>query len=82
MTPQHGSTQGTSTQVTAQSMPKNTPRGRQTPSSISSRSTSTYPMKKRSLREIYEDGTPDLFSLFALFSQIDDPLTIEEDVEE
>ena len=39
-------------------------------------------MKTRSLREIYESGTPNSFSLFALFSQIDDPLTFEEAVEE
>ena len=39
-------------------------------------------MKTRSLREIYEYGTPNSFSLFALFSQIDDPLTFEEDDEE
>ena len=34
-------------------------------------------MKTRSLRERYETGTPNPFSLFALFSQIDDPLTFE-----
>ena len=39
-------------------------------------------MKTRSLREIYEVGTPNSFSHFALFSQIDDPLTFEEFVEE
>ena len=39
-------------------------------------------MKTRSLREIYEVGTPNSFSLFALFSQIDDPLTFEKCVEE
>ena len=32
--------------------------------------------------EIYEVGTPDSFSLFALFSQRDDPITFEEAVEE
>ena len=82
MTPRHGSTQGTSTQIAAQATPTSAPRGQQTPSSISSRSTSTEPMKKRSLREIYEVGTPNLISLFALFSPIYDPLTFEEDVEE
>ena len=68
MTPSHGSTQGPSTQVVAQATLTSTPRGQQTPSSISSRSTSTEPMKTRSLREIYEAGTPNSFSLFALFS--------------
>ena len=34
------------------------------------------------MREIYEAGAPNSFSLFALFSQIDDPLTFEEAVEE
>ena len=32
--------------------------------------------------EIYEVGTPNSFSIFALFSQIDDPLTFEQVVEE
>ena len=32
--------------------------------------------------EIYESGTPNSFSLFPLFSQIDDTLTFEEAVEE
>ena len=39
-------------------------------------------MKTRSLQEIYEVGTPNSFSLFALFSHIYDPLTFEEVVEE
>ena len=39
-------------------------------------------MKARSLREIYEVGTPNSFSLFALFSPICDPLTCEEAIEE
>ena len=39
-------------------------------------------MKTRSLREIYEAGTPNPFSLFSLFTPIYDPLTFEEDVEE
>ena len=59
-----------------------TPRGQQTPSSISSRSTSTKPVKTRSLREIYEVSTPNSFSLFALFSPIYDPLTFEEAIKE
>ena len=79
MTPRHGSAQGTSTQVAGQATPTSTPRGQQTPSSSSR---STDPVKTRSLREIYESGTPNSFSLFALFSQIDDPLTFEEVVEE
>ena len=40
------------------------------------------PMKTRILHEIYEAGTPNSFSIFALFSQIDDPLTFEEDFED
>ena len=71
-----------STQVAAQATPTSTPSGHYFPSSSSLRSTSTNPVKKRSLHEIYEDGTPNSFSLFALFSQIDDPLTFEEVVEE
>ena len=39
-------------------------------------------MNTRRLCEIYEVVTPNSFSLFALFSQIDDPLTFEENVEE
>ena len=34
------------------------------------------------MHEIYETNTPNSFSLFALFSQIDDLLTFEEVVEE
>ena len=82
ITPRHGSAQGPSTQVGAQATLKITPSGHQTPSSISSRSTSTELMKTRSLREIYEAGTPNSFSLFALFSPIYDTLTFEEAFEE
>ena len=39
-------------------------------------------MKTRILCEIYEAGKPNSFSLFALFSQIHDPLTFEEVVKE
>ena len=39
-------------------------------------------MRTRILCEIYEAGTPNSFSLFALFSQIYDPLTFEEVVKE
>ena len=42
----------------------------------------TEPVKTRSLREIYEAGTPNSFSLFALFSPIYGPLAFEEAVEE
>ena len=59
-----------------------TPRGSQSTSNSFSRSTSTYPIKTGSLREIYEPGTPNSFSLFTLFSQKDDPLTFEEAVED
>ena len=79
MTPRHGSTQGTSTQIAAQATPTSAPRGQQTPSSSL---TSTDPVKTRSLREIYEYGTQNYFSLFALFSQIYDPLKFEEAVED
>ena len=82
MTPRHSSAQGPSTLVAAQATPTSTPRGQQTPSRISSRSTSTEPVKTISLREIYEAGAPNSFSLFALFSQIYDPLTFEEVVKE
>ena len=82
LTPRHGSAQGSSTQVVAQATLTSTPREQQTPSSISSRSTSTKPVKTRSLREIYEVSTPNSFSLFALFYPIYDPLTFEESVEE
>ena len=39
-------------------------------------------MKTIILCETYEYSTPKSFSLFALFSQIDDPLTFEEVVED
>ena len=73
MTLLYGSAQGTSTQIIAQATPTSTPREQQTPSSSS---TSTDPVKTRSLCEIYEVGIPNSFSLFALFSQIE-PLTFE-----
>ena len=41
-----------------------------------------YPIKIRSLCDIYEPGTPNSFSIFELFSQIDDLLTFKEVVEE
>ena len=82
MTPRYGSAQGPSTQVASQATSTSTPRGQQTPLSISSRSTSIEPVKTRILREIYGAGTPNSFSLFALFSPIYDPLTFEEAVKE
>ena len=42
----------------------------------------TNPLKKISLHEIYEVGTPNSFSIFSLFSQVDDPLTFEGVVKE
>ena len=63
-------------------MKTSTPRDRQNQSSNLSRSISTYPINTRSLHEIYEVGTPNSFSIFALFYQIDDPLTFEEAVED
>ena len=71
-----------STQVAIQATLTSTPRGQHNPLSSSSRSTSIDPVKTRSMREIYEAGTPNSFSLFALFSQIDDPLTFEEFVKD
>ena len=65
------------TQVTSQATPSSTPRGHYTPLDSLLKSTSIDPVKTRSLPEIYEVGTPKSFSLFALFSQIDDPLTFE-----
>jgi hypothetical protein len=61
----------------------------QTP--ISSPSTSTFPYptlasllprKTRSLCDIYNEDAANSFSVFSLFSQIDYPLTFEEDVKE
>ena len=60
----HVLAQGTSTQITSQAMPTSTPCGKQTSSRSSSSSASTNPIKKRSLREIYEDSTPNSFSFF------------------
>ena len=71
-----------STQVTAQATPTSTPRGKHNPSSILLRSTSTDPVKTRSLCEKYEVGTPNSFTLFALFSQIYYPLTFQEVAED
>ena len=65
MTLRHGSTQGILIQVANQATPTSTPRGQQTPSNSS---TSTDPVKTRSLREIYESGTPNSFSLCIIFS--------------
>jgi hypothetical protein len=40
------------------------------------------PRKTRSIRDIYNKDTTNSFSIFSLFSQIDDPLTFEEVVKE
>ena len=74
----HVSAQGTSRRIATQDMPTNTPRDQQTPLSSSARSESKNPIKKRSMNEIYDVGTPISILVFALFSQIDDPLTFEE----
>ena len=77
-TVQHVLAQATSIQVTTQVTPASTTRVQQTPSSSSRSSTSTTPINTTSLCEIYEADTPNSFSLFELFSHIDDPLTFEE----
>ena len=68
---------------------QSTPRAQQTLVSTPSSSTSPgptlaslLPIKTRGLRDIYNDDTPNLFSFFSLFSQIDNPLTFEEVVKE
>ena len=69
-----------------QATPTSTLRDHQTlstmPSTSLRRSTSTNPINTRSLCEIYEADTPISFFVFALFSQIDDPLTFEEVVKD
>jgi hypothetical protein len=85
------STPGTVIQITAQNTPvrmtsaQSTPRAQQTPTSSSSTYTSPdltltslLPRETRSLRDIYNEDATNSFSVFALFSQIDDPLTFEE----
>jgi len=66
-----------------------TPRAQQTSTSSLSSSTSSdptlaslLPRKTRSLRDIYNEDTKKSFSVFALFSQIDDPLTFEEAIKD
>ena len=80
-TMQHVMAQDTAPQVVAQVTLASTPRAQQTPSSSSRSLTSTNTIKT-SLCEIYGADTPNSFSVFALFSQIDDPLTFEEVVED
>ena len=63
-TPRHVLAQGTSTQITSQAMPTSTRSGKQTSSRSSLSSALTNPIKMRSLREIYEDSTPNSFSFF------------------
>jgi len=85
------STLDTVTQNTMQSTPvrtkvaKSTLRTQQIPASSPSSSTSPdptlsslLPRKTRSLLDIYNEDATNPFSVFALFSQIDDPLTFEE----
>ena len=79
----HGSVQGKSTLVAAQAtLTTCTLRGQQTPSRSWLRSTSTNPIKTIIMHEIYDATTPYSFFVFALFSQIDDPLTFEEVVKD
>jgi hypothetical protein len=68
---------------------QSTPIVQQTLESNPSSSTSPYPTlaillvrKKRSLRDIYNEETTNSFSIFSPFSQIDDPLTFEEDIKD
>jgi hypothetical protein len=81
---------GTATQILAQTTPvrfvgaESAPRAQKTRASSLSSSTSPYPIlanllprKTRILRDIYNVDTTNSFSVFALFSQIDDPLTFE-----
>jgi hypothetical protein len=68
---------------------QSTPRAQQTP--VSSQSSSTYPdptlasllpRKTRSLRDLYNEDATNSFSVFSMFSQIDDSLTFEEAVKD
>jgi hypothetical protein len=81
----------TATQITAQSTlvrttgAQSTLRAKKTQTSSPSSSTSPdqtlaslLPRKTRSLRGIYNEDAANSFSVFSLFSQIDDPLTFEE----
>jgi hypothetical protein len=43
---------------------------------------SLLPRKTRSLRDIYNEDATNSFLFFSLFSQIDDPLTFEEEVKD
>jgi hypothetical protein len=83
------------TQIPTQTTPvrsagvQSTPRVQQTPTSSPSSSTSPdptlaslLPRKTRSLCDIYNVDTTNSFSVFSLFSQIDDPLTFEEVVKD
>ena len=89
------STHGTTTQIPTQTTPvrststQSTPRKQQTPASSPSSSTSPdptlaslLPRKTRSLHNIYNEDTTNSFSVFSLFSKIDDPLTFEEVVKD
>jgi hypothetical protein len=68
---------------------QSTPRAQQTLAHSTSSSTSPnptfaslLPRKTRILCDIYNVDTTNSFSIFALFSQIDDPSTFEEDVKD
>ena len=64
---------------------QSTPRAQQPPTSSPSSSSSPnptleslLPRKTRSMCDIYNEDVANSFSIFSLFSQIDDPLTFEE----
>jgi hypothetical protein len=89
------STPSTATQITTHNTPvrttgvQSTPRVHQTstrsPSSSTSRDptlATLLPRKTRSLCDIYNEDATNSFSVFSLFSQIDDPLTFEEAVKD
>jgi hypothetical protein len=85
----------TATKIPSQTTPvrsagaQSTPRAQQTPARSPSSSTSPDPTlaslltrNTRSLRDIYNEDTTNSFSVFSMFSQIDDPLTFEEVVKD
>jgi hypothetical protein len=89
------STSGTAMEIIAQNTSvktvgaQSTPRVQETPTRSPSSYTSPdptlailLPRKTRILRDIYNEDATNSFSVFSLFSQIDDPLTFEEVVKE
>jgi hypothetical protein len=67
---------------------QSTPRAQKIPASSPSNSTSPdptlacmLPRKTRSMRDIYNEDASNSFLFFSLLSQIDDPLTFQEEVE-